>query len=210
MPVVIQNTTFGGIQGFSRKPQTPWFDDNGTFAGIVHQERNWTFVLFKGAGHLVPQQQPDHVRLLTFAVLYPISSLDTNIYFYFSLQCKQAMIFLREFVLGNNKTGFFDNTTNTVQGGEETTLFVNNILPGQTSIFVGNRQTESAFVYPSATIAAWESFTQTAIPPGPTSGSGSGGSGSGGSGSSSSARREMGVGLVAGVLGVGLMMIAMV
>ncbi|KAJ7843183.1 hypothetical protein B0H14DRAFT_2359133 [Mycena olivaceomarginata] len=31
--------TFGGIQGFTRKPFTPWFDDDGNFAGIVHEER---------------------------------------------------------------------------------------------------------------------------------------------------------------------------
>ena len=54
----IQNTTWGGIQGFSRKPSTPWFDDSGNFAGIVHQERNLTFALFKGASHLVPQKVP--------------------------------------------------------------------------------------------------------------------------------------------------------
>lgn len=55
---ILQNTTFGGIQGFTRPPSTPWTKDDGSFAGIVHQERNWTFALFKGAGHLIPQQQP--------------------------------------------------------------------------------------------------------------------------------------------------------
>ncbi|CAL1716103.1 unnamed protein product [Somion occarium] len=56
--VIIQNMTFGGIQGFTKKPSTPWFDDDGNFAGIVHQERNLTYVLFQGAGHLVPEWQP--------------------------------------------------------------------------------------------------------------------------------------------------------
>jgi len=59
--VVIQNTTFGGIQGFTRKPSTPWQDDSGNLAGIVHQERGWTYVLFKGAGHLVPAKAPANV-----------------------------------------------------------------------------------------------------------------------------------------------------
>ena len=59
--VTIQNTTFGGTQGFSKKPSTVWTNDRGEFAGIVHQERNWTFVLFTGAGHLVPQNQPENV-----------------------------------------------------------------------------------------------------------------------------------------------------
>ncbi|KAL4244407.1 Carboxypeptidase [Abortiporus biennis] len=136
--VVIQNTTFGGIQGFTRKPSTPWFDDNGQFAGIVHQERNWTFVLFQGAGHLVPQQQP-----------------------------QRAMIFLREFVFGNNQTGLVVNSSNTVSviGGEVSSIFANDVLPGQSSIFTGVGITAGATVYPSATIAAWESFAATAIAP---------------------------------------------
>lgn len=43
---------------------TPWFDDNNKFAGIVHQERNLTYVLFQGAGHLVPHFVPEAVRNL--------------------------------------------------------------------------------------------------------------------------------------------------
>ncbi|EIN03589.1 alpha/beta-hydrolase [Punctularia strigosozonata HHB-11173 SS5] len=56
--VVIQNTTFGGIRGFTRRPSTPWTLDNGTFGGIVHQERNWTYVLINNAGHVVPYTNP--------------------------------------------------------------------------------------------------------------------------------------------------------
>lgn len=59
---MFQNTTFGGIQGFTQKPSTPWFDDNNKFAGIVHQERNLTYVLFQGTGHLVPHVVPQAVR----------------------------------------------------------------------------------------------------------------------------------------------------
>lgn len=47
--VVIQNTTFGGIQGFTKRPNTPFTDDEGKFAGIIHQERNITYALFEGA-----------------------------------------------------------------------------------------------------------------------------------------------------------------
>lgn len=65
---MIQNTTFGGIQGFSRKPSTPWFNDDGSFAGIVHQERNWTYVLIQAAGHLLAMQQPAAVCLLVYSV----------------------------------------------------------------------------------------------------------------------------------------------
>ena len=60
--VTIQNTTFGGIQGFTRKPSTPWHDDSGNFAGIIRQERGWTYVLFDGAGHMVPVKKPQAVR----------------------------------------------------------------------------------------------------------------------------------------------------
>ncbi len=66
---IIQNTTFGGIQGFTRPPSTPWFDDNGMFAGIVHQERDWTYTLIQGAGHLVAQQQPEKVRSLSLLLI---------------------------------------------------------------------------------------------------------------------------------------------
>ncbi|KIK61689.1 hypothetical protein GYMLUDRAFT_260725 [Collybiopsis luxurians FD-317 M1] len=74
--VVIQNTTFGGIQGFTRRPATPWTDSQGKFAGIVHQERGWTYVLFEGAGHLVAAKAPAN-----------------------------AKIFIQEFVFGTNPTG---------------------------------------------------------------------------------------------------------
>lgn len=55
---MLQNTTFGGIQGFTRQPSTPWWDDNGDWAGIIHQERNWTYALFYGTGHEVPAGRP--------------------------------------------------------------------------------------------------------------------------------------------------------
>ncbi|KAF9269106.1 alpha/beta-hydrolase [Marasmius fiardii PR-910] len=90
--VAIQNTTFGGIQGFTKKPSTPWYDDEGNFAGIVHQERGWTYGLFAGAGHLVPADKPS-----------------------------QALTFFREFVFGNNQTGLVQSGS-TVVGGEDPQL----------------------------------------------------------------------------------------
>lgn len=75
----LQNTTFGGAQGFSRRPSTPWYDDEGQFAGIVHQERNWTYVLVAGAGHLVPQDNPARVSssyLIAFRVVYAYSGMN--------------------------------------------------------------------------------------------------------------------------------------
>ncbi|KAI9065612.1 alpha/beta-hydrolase [Trametes sanguinea] len=140
--VVIQNTTFGGIQGFTRRPSTPWFDDNGQRGGVVHQERNWTYVLIEGAGHYVPYTSP-----------------------------LRACILLREFILGNNQTGLVTSTSGTVfvVGGESSSLAVD-AIPGQLGIYEGSFSTTSTFTYPSATIAAWSRYIATAtaitIPPG--------------------------------------------
>ncbi|KAJ7453029.1 Alpha/Beta hydrolase protein [Mycena galericulata] len=86
------NMTFGGVQGFTR---TPFSDDNGNFAGIVHQERNLTYALFKGAGHYVPRYVPE-----------------------------AAFVFVREFVLGSNSTGLV-RSNGTVVGGEVSALAMN-------------------------------------------------------------------------------------
>jgi len=93
--VSIQNTTFSGIQGFTLKPSTPWSDDVDNLAGIVHQERNWIYVLVKGAGHLVPFNKP-----------------------------ALAFTLAREFILGSNTTGLVTNSGGvvTVAGGENSDL----------------------------------------------------------------------------------------
>ncbi|KAJ7778367.1 alpha/beta-hydrolase [Mycena metata] len=133
--VVIQNMTFGGIQGFTRKPATPWTDDEGKFAGIIHQERNVTYALFAGSGHLVPQSVP-----------------------------AAAFVFVREFLLGSNLTGFLDSHTGKVVGGEVPALG-EDVLPGNLTIYYGSGEsgtTSLSTVAPSATIAAWEHFIATA------------------------------------------------
>ncbi|KZT07258.1 alpha/beta-hydrolase [Laetiporus sulphureus 93-53] len=132
--VVIQNTTFGGIQGFTVPPGTPWYGDDGSFAGIVHQERNWTYLLFKGAGHLVSEDQPAN-----------------------------AYVFLREFILGDNQTGFVETTRghSEVVGGQ-VSLLAAAVLPGQPGIYIGSGATQSTYTFPTATIAAWEDYIVTA------------------------------------------------
>ncbi|KAK7037692.1 hypothetical protein VNI00_010918, partial [Paramarasmius palmivorus] len=90
--VVIQNTTFGGIQGFTRRPATPLKDDNGNTVGIIHQERNITYALFENAGHFVPRSVPE-----------------------------AAFVFLRDFILGNNTTGLVDGS-NVVGGEDPTLM----------------------------------------------------------------------------------------
>ncbi|KAF9454245.1 alpha/beta-hydrolase [Macrolepiota fuliginosa MF-IS2] len=138
--VTIQNTTFGGIQGFTRKPSTPWNDDSGNFAGIVHQERNWTYVLFNNVGHVVPEGAPS-----------------------------AAFTFFREFVVGHNQTGLVLTTPNgsTVVGGENATLAAD-VMPGRDEVIYGSGTVVSTFVFPQATRDAWQQFirTETATPTG--------------------------------------------
>ncbi|KAE9404117.1 alpha/beta-hydrolase [Gymnopus androsaceus JB14] len=132
LQVVIQNITFGGIQGFTRKPATPFTDDEGRFAGIVHQERNLTYALFQNAGHFVPRSVPE-----------------------------AAFVFLREFILGSNQTGFIDGTHVVPVGGEDPVL-AEDVMPGTTVIFYGHGTTASSLVVPSETLASWSSFLATA------------------------------------------------
>ncbi|KZV83424.1 alpha/beta-hydrolase [Exidia glandulosa HHB12029] len=127
--VVIQNFTFGGIQGFSRKPATPWFDDSNSFAGVVHQERNVTYVLFDNAGHLVPQWQ-----------------------------AARALVFLREFVLGSNTTGLV-LSDGSVVGGEDSTMLTLDYLPASDKpVYYGSATSQFSTVWPKATLDAWKSF----------------------------------------------------
>ena len=76
-------------------------------------------------------------------------------------------MFLREFVLGANATGSVH--AGGVVGGENATL-ASAFLPGQREIYVGAGATASAYVYPSAAIAAWESYMASAASATPTVG----------------------------------------
>ncbi|KAF8217978.1 Alpha/Beta hydrolase protein [Mycena galopus ATCC 62051] len=132
--VVIQNMTFGGVQGFTRKPSTPFTDDEGNFAGIIHQERGLTYALFQNAGHLVPHSVP--------AV---------------------AFAFVRDFVLGSNTTGLVDSRQ-TVAGGEDSSLRADALPGNSAIFHwasAAGGEIASA-VAPSATLAAWNAFIATA------------------------------------------------
>lgn len=88
----------------------------------------------------------------------------------------QAFVFFREFIFGNNQTGLVTNTSGTVSvnGGENDPHLIGDILPGQSEILYGSGTATSTIVYPSAIIAAWESFfgsvQSTALSPTSTSG----------------------------------------
>jgi carboxypeptidase D len=77
----------------------------------------------------------------------------------------QAFVFFREFILGNNQTGLVSNSSGNVQvvGGEASSL-QNGILPGTSGITYGSGSDLSTAFYPSATVAAWQSFIATAAP----------------------------------------------
>jgi carboxypeptidase D len=136
--VVIQNTTFGGIQGFTRKPSTPWTTDDGKFAGIVHTERNWTYALVAGAGHLVPENQP-----------------------------AAAFVLARDFIFGFNNTGLIvtnaSGSAASVRPTPTATLEgkAGDILRGAAPIYAGSATTQTTVMPASASVAAWNSFIAT-------------------------------------------------
>jgi carboxypeptidase D len=77
----------------------------------------------------------------------------------------KAFTFLREFVLGYNELGLVKNSSGTISvvGGERSAL-AGNFLPGGAEIYYGSAATQSTYVYPTATVAAWDSFIATAAP----------------------------------------------
>jgi carboxypeptidase D len=71
----------------------------------------------------------------------------------------QAFVFLREFVLGNNETGLVKKSKSgvvTVVGGEKKSL--EGVIPGGDKIYYGNGATQSTYIFPAATRAAWKTF----------------------------------------------------
>jgi carboxypeptidase D len=76
----------------------------------------------------------------------------------------EAFYFLNEFVLGNNPLGRVVKAHGTVSviGGEDRSL-AGDFLPGEHNpIFYGSGTSQYSTVWPSATIAAWNSFLATA------------------------------------------------
>lgn len=69
----IQNITFGGKQGFQKKP-TRDLIVYGKEKGKVHTERGLTFFKARGSGHMIPRQYLVAFCLL-FIMLTPLFSL---------------------------------------------------------------------------------------------------------------------------------------
>ncbi|KAG8824603.1 hypothetical protein FRC17_009066 [Serendipita sp. 399] len=133
--LAIQNMTFGGIRGFTVRPSTPFSDTDGNFAGIIHQERNVTYALFTGAGHMVPSDKP-----------------------------KAAYAFLQEFVLGKNTTGLVVSSGNPTQtigdvsvvGGVHTE-YLKGILTGSEA-YTGAYVTQGTYTWEEASWKAWGNY----------------------------------------------------
>ncbi|KAJ7048643.1 alpha/beta-hydrolase [Mycena amicta] len=130
--VVIQNTTFGGIQGFTVKPNTSWYDDAGLFGGIVRQERGWTYALIYGAGHQTPVINPAR----TFS-------------------------FIREFFVGNSSVGLVDPETGAVTTAakplaaeEDPVMLPDGVITGQAEVYYKTK----TVTWPKATVAQWNSY----------------------------------------------------
>nr|VWP02413.1 ABC transporter Atr4 [Ganoderma boninense] len=70
------------------------------------------------------------------------------------------MVFLREFVLGDNANGTV-LSSGTIQGAENATL-AGQYLVGGNEIFYGSATTDGTYVVPSATVASWDQFLATA------------------------------------------------
>lgn len=84
----------------------------------------------------------------------------------------QALTFVREFILGNNENGTVLPNGNIV--GQDAPQFVNDILPAEHDpIFTGSGVTAGSTVWPSATIAQWDSFIASAVATDPASSSSS-------------------------------------
>ncbi|KAI0031339.1 Alpha/Beta hydrolase protein, partial [Vararia minispora EC-137] len=131
LEVLIQNTTFAGTRGFTRKPSTTWNDDAGNVAGIVHTERGLTYALFNNVGALVPRAAPN-----------------------------AAYTFFRDYVLKSSSTGTItiDSNGNTAVLGGENSAAAADVPRVASAIFAGTATTVTTILAPSATVLAWQQF----------------------------------------------------
>ncbi|KAF8172386.1 Alpha/Beta hydrolase protein [Mycena galopus ATCC 62051] len=136
--VVIQNTTFGGIQGFTVKSNTSWFDDAGLYAGVVRQERGWTYALLYGAGHQTPVINP-----------------------------ARSFAFIRDFFIGDSQVGAVDPDTGAVtvqpapagEGVEIPDILPDGVIMGQAEVHYLNGTVR----WPEATVMAWNSHVREVL-----------------------------------------------
>lgn len=68
----------------------------------------------------------------------------------------------REFILGTNQTGLVQSDGSVV-GGENQSLYVGGIIPGQANILAGSGTATSFYLAPSATVEAWNEFYSSVL-----------------------------------------------
>ncbi|KAF7320774.1 Carboxypeptidase [Mycena chlorophos] len=143
--VVIQNTTFGGIQGFTRKPDTPWYDDSGEFSGVVRQERGMLYALLYGAGHQTPVINP-----------------------------ARSFAFIRDFFVGGSPVGAVDAAGHVTLDGPGGTssrgahaapdpeILPDGVITGQAEVWYNGRgpKTETV-VWPTKSVEAWNAYVSS-------------------------------------------------
>jgi carboxypeptidase D len=73
-------------------------------------------------------------------------------------------VLLREFILGNNRTGLFVEGSKDSIGPDHSKLVAGaagNVVRADAVVYMGAGMTQSTFVFPSATVAAWDGFMAT-------------------------------------------------
>lgn len=103
---------------------------------------------------MVPTLKPLAVRVFAGPPSPAISSFVAN---YPALL--QAWTFLREFVLGNNKTGLVTDASTPAIGGEVPEYTASTLAEGP-EIYVGSYTTTSTYFYPKETISSWGRYVQ--------------------------------------------------
>jgi carboxypeptidase D len=76
----------------------------------------------------------------------------------------QAYVLLREFILGKNQTGLVVAGSNDPIGPDHSKLTVGavgDVLRADPVVYTGVGTTQGTLVFPSATVAAWDSFMAT-------------------------------------------------
>ena len=76
-----------------------------------------------------------------------------------SLTLSKAWTFLREFILGNNKTGLVVDANTPAVGGEDPQYAVNTLAEGP-EIYLGSYTTTSTYSFPTETVARWDQYIQ--------------------------------------------------
>lgn len=109
--------------------------------------------MFHAAGHLVPAQKPAAVRVFVRALLV------ASIFIAHHPAFLKASTFLREFVLGNNKTGLVTDVDTPAVGGEDPKYAVNTLAEGP-EIYQGSYTTTSTYHFPTETVARWNRYVQ--------------------------------------------------